>query len=131
MMLSVRLVHRLGQLDAAPDEPLAAFEMRVVDGARVEALGREQLERAIEPLFRAIYTLFDLGDARDGTLMDTLVWCFDKLGLPADDERRGRHAIIAAMIARAQLKLLLYLGFWPLLVCTLIFTSSTGPRTPA
>lgn len=60
----------------------------------------EQLERAIEPLFRAIYTLFDLGDARDGTLMDTLVWCFDELGLPADDERRGRHAIIAAMIAR-------------------------------
>ena len=47
MVLRVRLVDRHGQLGAAPDQTLAALHEGVVHGARVEALGGEQLERAV------------------------------------------------------------------------------------
>ena len=47
MVLRVRLVDRHGELGAAPDQPLAALHEGVVHGARVEAFGGEQLERAV------------------------------------------------------------------------------------
>ena len=47
MVLRVGLVDGHGQLGAAPDQPLAALHEGVVHGAGIEALGGEQLERAV------------------------------------------------------------------------------------
>ena len=47
MALGVRLVDGHVELGAAPDEALAALQPRVVHGGDLEALGGEQLERAV------------------------------------------------------------------------------------
>src|SRR5690606_31994044 len=45
--LRVGLVDRHGHLGAAPDETLTPLHERVVDGRRIEAFGREELEAAV------------------------------------------------------------------------------------
>ena len=47
VVLRVGLVDGHGQLGAAPDQAFAALQQRVVHGAGIEALGGEQLERAV------------------------------------------------------------------------------------
>ena len=50
MVLRVRLVDGHGQLGTAPDQTLTPLEQRVVHGAGIEALGGEQLQRAVMAL---------------------------------------------------------------------------------
>ena len=50
VMLGVGELHRLGLLGDQADQALAGLQMRVVDGLGVEALGGEQLERAVAAL---------------------------------------------------------------------------------
>ena len=47
MVLRLRLVDGHGELGTAPDQAFAALQKGVVHGGRVEAFGREQLERAV------------------------------------------------------------------------------------
>ena len=47
MLGRVGLVDRHGELGAAADEAFAAFQHGVVHGRRLQALAREQLQRAV------------------------------------------------------------------------------------
>jgi hypothetical protein len=70
MVLRVRLVDGNGQLGAAADQTLAALHEGVVHGAGIEALGGEQLERAVLALE---IDGAHLGDHQTGDLAHDLV----------------------------------------------------------
>ena len=94
MVLGVGLVDGHGELGAAPDQALAAHHEGVVHGGRVEALGGEQLERAVLALE---VDGADLGHHHAGDLAHDAVeagLAVRRLGhdlaQPAQDDAQGR-----------------------------------------
>ena len=94
MQLRIRLVDRIAEFGAAPDEALTTLQTRGVDGLDVETLGGKQLQRAVLTLD---VDGTDLGHHQAGDLAHDLVEPgltvvrpgHDLVQAPHDDTQRG------------------------------------------